>query len=275
MYKDYAARSPMNLRLQTSRLVRKVEDLTRVDIVPRRYWSPIAYDPPPQFWDRATPLIAVDWDLGHQAQLYQRITPLMNGATAGGMLGLEDARVLRGVIRHLRPARVIELGSGHSTRLIRAATSGEHFVYDPYPSKGVRSTGDIVVERKSVMALPVSEFAILDANDVLFVDTSHVVKLGGDVNRIILEILPTLRAGVWVHFHDIFLPWEYPRYVVDKRLCWAEQYLLHAFLAFNTHFRVELAIHALARTGRIEPRQAVPGSFWIQRIGGIPEVGLV
>jgi len=237
-----------------------------VDVIPRRYWSPVPYEIPDTTWGRESAMPGLAWNLDRQAERYAEIGPLMDGATAGGMLGLEDARVLRGMIRHLRPEHVIELGSGHSTRVIRAATTGEHVVYDPYPDDGIRATGTIKVVRKSAIDVPIAEYQSLKCGDVLFVDTSHVVKIGGDVTHIILEVLPTLQLGVWVHFHDIFLPWEYPRHLVqDKRLFWAEQYLLQAFLAFNNDFTVELALFALAQAGRVQPRQPAPGSFWIRR----------
>ncbi len=257
----------MNFRAYADLALRRIEDVVGVDVLPRRYWSPIPYDIPDGAWDRRSSLRGQAWDLDRQSRLYEQITPLMDGAVAGGMLGLEDARALRGMIRYLRPARVIELGSGHSTRIIRAATTGAHVVYDPYPDDGLRTTGTISVVRRSAVEVPIAEFETLQSGDVLFVDTSHVVKIASDVNYIVLEVLPALREGVWVHFHDIFLPWEYPRQLVqERRLYWAEQYLLEAFLAFNDSFVVELALYALAREGRIQPQQVAPGSFWLRRV---------
>ncbi len=110
--------------------------------------------------------------------------------------------------------------------------------------------------------------------DILFVDTTHTVKIGSDVNFIVLDVLPRLAPGVIVHFHDIFLPFEYPRrwFETDGYL-WAEQYLLQAFLAFNTAFEVLVPAQALARDQaerlrRVVPRMdpaASPGAFWLQR----------
>jgi hypothetical protein len=82
----------------------------------------------------------------------------------------------------------------------------------------------------------------LEDGDILFIDTSHVVKTGGDVNYIYLEILPRLKNGVIIHIHDIFFPCEYPKWwVVNRLLFWNEQYLLQAFLAFNSHFQILFA----------------------------------
>jgi hypothetical protein len=118
----------------------------------------------------------------------------------------------------------------------------------------------------------------LGHNDVLFVDTTHTVKTGGDVVHIVLEMLPRLASGVYVHFHDIFLPDEYPReWVVQRRRAWAEQYLLQAFLAFNSAFEVVLPLHALTRRQPELARETIPsfartrgtgpGAFWIRRTG--------
>jgi len=105
------------------------------------------------------------------------------------------------------------------------------------------------------------------------VDTTHTVKIGSDVNRIILRILPLLAPGVVVHFHDICLPYEYPRYLLeDYALYWAEQYLLQAFLAMNPSFEVLYTTNALCRDRRADVARAGlagPGesgsSFWIRR----------
>ena len=83
--------------------------------------------------------------------------------------------------------------------------------------------------------------------DILFIDTTHTVKIGSDVNRLMLEVLPTLRPGVLVHVHDIFLPYEYPRGFFESQCCWQEQYLLQALLAENPNFEVLLPAAAIAR----------------------------
>jgi hypothetical protein len=126
-----------------------------------------------------------------------------------------------------------------------------------------------------VPAQEVSEqvFAELGTGDILFVDTTHTVKIGSDVNRIVLRVLPLLQSGVTVHFHDICLPYEYPRYLFEEyALYWAEQYLLQAFLSMNPSFEVLYATDALCRDRRSQVEAlglAAPGesgsSFWIRR----------
>jgi Methyltransferase domain len=122
--------------------------------------------------------------------------------------------------------------------------------------------------------VPASTFASLAARDVLFVDTTHTVKVGSDVNHIVLDVLPRLAPGVVVHFHDIFLPYEYPRrWLEDFGLYWSEQYLLQAFLALNPDFEVLVAVTALLRErgdafAALLPDGATRGggaAFWIRR----------
>jgi hypothetical protein len=187
-----------------------------------------------------------------------------------------DAETLYAVVRWAKPRLVIELGSGASSHLIHAAGALEHRIFDPYPWAANRlgPVGGLEVTPLRTEDIPLTQFADLSAGDVLFVDTTHTVKTGGDVPRIVLEIFPRLASGVLVHVHDIFLPDDYPRpWVIELRRAYAEQYLLHAFLAFNGAFDVLLPVHALAssdaeRLGRLVPsfRPGVtPGAFWLRR----------
>jgi hypothetical protein len=202
----------------------------------------------------------------------------------GSSYGPGDAEILYGLLRHLQPSRVVELGSGASSHIIDAARKhngvGEHHVYDPYPftvaaSRALGPVEGAVVHQEPSERLDTAEIAeSLSAGDVLFIDTTHTVKTGGDVDRIFLDLLPRLAPGVWVHVHDIFLPFEYPRaWVVDERRAWGEQYLLQAFLLFNEEFRVEIPLYAVARAhaqrlAAVIPSfspELAPGAFWLSR----------
>jgi hypothetical protein len=116
-------------------------------------------------------------------------------------------------------------------------------------------------------------FRELEAGDLLFVDTSHTVKPGSDVNRIVLDLLPILAPGVIVHFHDIFLPFPYSRDHLDDAHFWNEQYLLQAFLTENPAWEVLVGAQAVARAHPHRLREAIPsfapgtspGAFWIRR----------
>jgi predicted O-methyltransferase YrrM len=196
-----------------------------------------------------------------------------------------DAELLYAVVRERKPKRVLELGSGYTTLLIGMAArrnaevgvATEHVAYDPFPRPQVIGEAPPAPSRLEPVSA-VDEFRKLEAGDVLFVDTTHTVKLGSDVNFIVLEVLPALAPGVVVHFHDIFLPWEYPRVWLQERdYYWAEQYLLQAFLAFNDDFEVVLPAHAVAREHPDRLAAAVPSfspppgrlvgpaAFWIAR----------
>jgi hypothetical protein len=126
-----------------------------------------------------------------------------------------DAETLYAMVRRFRPRQVLELGSGMSTLVIADALRHDeivdrrrHDVFDPYPRDDLGEALEQVANLHPISAteVPLERFAALQAGDILFVDTTHTVKIGGDVNRVILDVLPRLAPGVLVHFHDIFLP---------------------------------------------------------------------
>ncbi len=199
--------------------------------------------------------------------------------------GAVDAELLYAMVRARKPRRVVELGSGMTTLLIGVAASRnaaegvatEHLAYDPFPRAkilGEEPPPPTRFEPKSATDVSLADFKQLESGDILFVDTTHTVKLGSDVNYIVLDVLPTLSPGVIVHFHDIFLPWEYPReWFETMQYFWAEQYLIQAFLAFNDDFEVLLPASAVAveypdRLTKAIPSFAPgrrPGAFWLRR----------
>ena len=175
---------------------------------------------------------------------------------------------------------MIEVGSGFSSLVLaQAAAKNENsslICIDPFPGELVRN-GNIpalqsLIETK-VQDIDLEFFSQLDSGDVLFIDSSHTVKIGGDVNYLFLEILPRLKPGVIVHVHDIFLPFDYGRHwVLDEFRFWTEQYLLQAFLTFNSEFEVLLANYYLSQYHKEYLRAAFPdlpgwigGSFWMRR----------
>lgn len=166
----------------------------------------------------------------------------------GGYMAV-DAHVYYCMIRNFKPKRIVEIGNGNSTMLAAAAArvnqreTGEcpNLVsIDPYPwpmfQNGYDGLDELIVKR--VQDVPVSYFEELQSGDILFIDSSHVIRSGNDVHYEFLEILPRLKPGVLVHVHDISLPMPYPKVYFDNRLYWNEQYLLQAFLAFNNAFEV-------------------------------------
>lgn len=191
-----------------------------------------------------------------------------------------DAAVYYSLIRHLEPQRIIEIGGGYSTRIADKALTqnrkGKLICIEPYPEDRLVETElNVEIIRKRVEDIDVDFFSCLEANDVLFIDSSHTVKFGSDVCYEFLEILPRLNPGVWVHVHDIFFPHDYPaEWLLDRRLALNEQYLLEAFLSFNTAFSVRLAnywlcLEYLDHAARLWPKVVStghrPASFWMKR----------
>jgi predicted O-methyltransferase YrrM len=149
-----------------------------------------------------------------------------------------DARLLFCLMRHYRPNRIVEVGSGYSTLLM--CDVNRQFLNDkcliecvePYPRNFLLDLhSKIKLHQTPVQQTDVGLFERLRANDFLFIDSSHVAKTGSDVNHLFFEVLPRLAPGVVIHIHDIFLPFEYPvSWVIDERRSWNEQYLLRALL---------------------------------------------
>jgi methyltransferase family protein len=197
-----------------------------------------------------------------------------------------DAESLYAYLRHFKPRRIIEIGSGYSTLVtVRAAernrSAGRPLdvtCIEPFPRPFISKLADgghIKLIPQPVEAVDLAVFGELAAGDVLFIDSSHILRMASDVQYEFLEILPRVAPGVHVHVHDIFFPREYPRdWVVGRRLFLNEQYLLQAFLAFNSEFEITLCLSYLHRRhpdllrslfDSYDPATANPGSFWMQR----------
>lgn len=173
-----------------------------------------------------------------------------------GTFGYGDADFLYQFLRTIRPRRVVEIGGGASTIIAKLALarneieSGEsciHRCIEPYENPWLEQLGVDII-RKRVEQCPLDLFHELSAGDLLFVDTSHVIRPGGDVLFIYLNILPILRAGVYVHIHDIFTPHDYPRRWTDEDvLFWNEQYLVEMMLSMSDRMRIVAALNYLWR----------------------------
>jgi Methyltransferase domain len=190
-----------------------------------------------------------------------------------------DALIAYCMVRHFQPQLIIEVGSGWSSLVLgEAAAKNKNsalICIDPFPSDVLRKgfPGLRSLVEKKIQEIDLEFFSQLDSGDVLFIDSSHTVKIGSDVNYLFLEVLPRLRPGVIVHVHDIFLPLEYRRdWVLDEFRFWSEQYLLQAFLIFNSEFEVLLANSYLNHYHQQDLKAAFPsvspwagGSFWMRR----------
>ena len=149
---------------------------------------------------------------------------------------------------------------------------------DPYPKtlrSLMRSEDE---ERAEILEIPIQDVSLdrfrgLEPGDILFVDSTHVSRVGSDVNRIIFEILPSVKPGVLIHFHDIFYPFEYPKAWILEGRVWTEAYLLRAFLEYNNAFEIALFGTYLARFHKAFFEQHMPlclkdtgGSLWLRRV---------
>jgi hypothetical protein len=275
--KNFYAGSPLDFYWQPGKLRQNVYRLAQdygLHLLPLHFYSPVPHTKslPAETWTRCSEMPGVRTNARKQLALlatlarrfrkeYEAIparrpegSPPYTYFSSNGYFDGIDGYVLYSVVRHFRPRRVIEIGSGNTTYLFAQAIARNRksdagyrcdlTAIEPYPNEVLRTgfPGLTRLIAKPLQEVPFSEFQKLGRNDVLFIDSSHILKIGSDVQREILEIIPRLAKGVLVHFHDIFLPMEYPRnWVEEMNRYFTEQYLLQAFLAFNDSFEILLA----------------------------------
>jgi len=202
------------------------------------------------------------------------------------MYSYSDAICLYCMIRHVKPQRIIEVGCGYSS--CAALDTNELFFdnnirctfIDPYTDvllrymkPGDQGRHEIIPTRVQEVAL--EKFQALAANDILFIDSSHVCKVNSDVNFLLFSVLPSLKTGVYVHFHDVFYPFEYPRQWIYERWPFTEDYLLRAFLQYNRDFKIVFFNTFLEHFHEERFRREMPlclqnpgGSIWLQKVEG-------
>jgi hypothetical protein len=178
-------------------------------------------------------------------------------ATARGLgsgFGQIESQVVHCFVRAKAPPRIIEIGCGVSTACLLHASDiniqegrlgSQIIAIEPYPKKAFHSSGKIAHIEQVCQTVPHSVFAQLKAGDLLVIDSSHAVKVGSEVIRIYLDIIPRLAAGVFIHIHDIYLPYLYPRSVLFYPFGWQETALLLALLTNNKHLSVLSCLPAL------------------------------
>jgi predicted O-methyltransferase YrrM len=193
-----------------------------------------------------------------------------------------DAEMYYLVIRNMQPSRIIEIGSGYSTLISIAAIEknvqeGNPVALtciEPYEMPWLEKIGNINLVRKRVEEVPLDFFTTLEEGDILFIDSSHIIRPGNDVLFEYLEILPVLKKGVLIHIHDIFSPRHYRQEWLNDFCFWNEQYLLEAFLYGNDQFEIIGSLNYLKNDHFDEAKKAFvhlqkthePASFWIRKI---------
>lgn len=269
----YPAGSLMRLvrRIGVNRLPRCRNALERVGVFPvlDHYYEPLFRTRDLRLGlDRERALPGVDWNIDGQLNLLgsfgheQELADLPVGEAAPGEFSMEngwfgpgDAEFLYQLIRLRKPRRVMEIGGGLSTLVARMAIEANtaenpgdgcrHTCIEPYEAPWLESTGAHIL-RERVERVDRDVFEALGPGDLLFIDSSHVIRPQGDVLDLYLDVLPRLATGVVVHIHDIFSPRDYPKaWVVDEVRLWNEQYLVEAFLSNNVDWRVIGALNQL------------------------------
>jgi hypothetical protein len=248
-------------------------------------------DPPPD------ELARIDLNVDRQLGLVKELAPLANDHPFpddpqsgvryyfnNDFFPHGDALMLLAMLRHLNPRRVIEIGSGFSSAVMLDANerflrnSTEFTFIEPYPARLTNLMRDEDRASSRVIPHPLQDvdltlFSELKDGDVLFIDSSHTLKIGSDVSRIFFDIIPNLSAGVIVHIHDIYYPFEYPKSWVYQGRYHNEAYLLRAFLLFNDSFQIEIFNSYLEEKHAKYVSELIPdlegkrlgGSIWLRK----------
>lgn len=191
-----------------------------------------------------------------------------------------DAEVLFYAVRHYKPKKIIEIGAGNSSLVIHAALAlnrsegdfCDHVIIEPYENPWLEELG-VQVIRQKVEEVDIRVFEDLNCSDILFIDSSHVIRAQNDCVFEYTEILPCLKSGVIVHVHDIFTPFDYPEDWLNRIMhLWGEQYVLEALLANSNSWEILGPLHWLSRDDEKFKyycpnfnKSHMPGSFWIQK----------
>lgn len=229
------------------------------------------------FWERLRPVLATT-DFPKQRNTQARYFYENNVFPVG------DAATLRAVIGTIKPKRIVEIGSGFSSACMLDAMdqfglgATELLCIEPYPDRlhdllRPEDWKRIKLIEAPVQSVDLAVFDTLGADDILFIDSSHVLKAYSDVNFELFEILPRLKPGVLIHFHDIHYPFELPpAWIFETRYSWNEVYALRAFLMYNPAFKVLLFNNLFDRLYRPLIAETAPqmlynpgGSIWLRK----------
>lgn len=300
--RDDLSRQVSQLSAQISQLTNQMSRMGELPFVPNGHF----YSPIPskielnQDYDRIFPEVylspsGINFRAQQQVELLKRLSQFYRELPFGEERGKyrygfsnsayswSDAICLNAMLRHVRPKRVVEVGSGHSscmtldTNEIWFNNAIECTFIEPYPELLFSLLRDGDRDRISILPSRVQDvdlevFRRLEENDILFIDSTHVSKTGSDVNRLYFDVLPSLAAGVYVHIHDVFHKFEYPpSWVIDEGRAWNEQYILRALLQDSNRYEIILFNDFLAKNYRQELEMQIPnalrntgGSIWLR-----------
>lgn len=237
---------------------------------------------------QGSPLPAIDFSLDLQGKLFDELSRFFgdfnfpqqkqNGFryySQNDMFGYGSGLILFSMLRHCMPKQIIEIGSGFTSALMLDTNEkwlnrqSKLTFIEPYPDRLLGLLGEndktlCKIHQQPAQEIPLACFGQLQANDILFIDSSHVSKIGSDVNYIVFEILPALKPGVIIHFHDIYWPFEYPLSWIELGRAWNEAYLLRAFLQYNTQFEILLFNNSIEHT---QPELLTPLAEQVRGLG--------
>jgi hypothetical protein len=246
-------------------------DRMGVHVLPKHYYTPLPdyawLRRNERLWLKRSSLVGISWDLARQTRwldgtcrpYYDEIRGLafyrdVVAKQLGPGYGPIESQVLHCVLRRHAPGTIVEIGSGVSTACMLHAIefntrqgkrSSRLVCVEPFPRPAFRGLPHVTHIEAPCQAVDASVFESLGAGDLLFIDSSHADKVGSDVVRINLDIIPLLPAGVLIHIHDIYLPYLYSRHVLDTYFGWQETVLVQALLAHNPRLNVLAALSAL------------------------------
>jgi hypothetical protein len=257
------------LKVELTRL-KMVESVYKTWVPPGHYYSPIPsleeikLKEERVFQDIPKELIGINLNESRQISLFQEFIQYYKDLPFDAhkkedlryffdnpAYSYSDAIFLYCMIRHAQPKKVIEVGSGYSS----CVTLDVNELYfnekisctfiEPYPELLLslikdRDKDKVEIISTNIQDVKLDRFLELSAGDILFIDSTHVSKVNSDVNYILFEILPNLSSGVYIHFHDIFYPFEYPKDWIYEGRSWNEDYILRSFLMYNNQFEIVL-----------------------------------
>lgn len=266
-------------------LYKKAEKIYGIHILYAHFYSalPILSQLPPDIWDKRHEA-GIDWNekvglslMEELSKYYGEYEHILDSGEFddSDQYGWLDAALYYCMIRKFKPKDIIEVGAGASTKLAALAAYKNGGVglksIDPFASENLSEITKLI--KKPVQEIPISQFKALQRDDILFIDSTHVSKIGSDVNYLFLDVLPNLNPGVLIHVHDIALPLEFPEdWVLGLHRFWNEQYLLHAFLIGNCTFEILFGIQYMLLNHcdlmlKLYGSKRLRGrSFWIRKI---------
>src|SRR5262245_10024694 len=258
-----------------------------VHIIPVHYYTPvpniIELERTTDVWAKPSSMSGVHVDLDEQLDNlrgvctpferefyrnphYQYAINQQFGSGRSRFFGYIEAQVLHAVVRHYKPARLIEIGGGVPTYCTsqalamnrREGINGQIICIEPNPIDAIKNIDYVNLIARPIQDVPLEHFRALQANDIVFIDSNHAVKSGSEVNYIVLEILPIIPKDVLVHFHDIYLPYDYDRDVLRTFLHPNETALVAAFLSCNTRYKILFALSMLHYERRQQMQSVLP-----------------